>query len=253
MVELEPAVRRWRGGARAVNRNALANPRLTLFFGDAREHLLTTRERYDLIVSEPSNPYRAGIASLFSRDSTARPRRGSAEGGLFLQWVQAYEIHPGSLRSLYATFAAELPAVETWQTLHGRPHARGLARAPAARPRAAAARGSARSRSDRRCKRRVAHRPPRGSLRPLRRGAGFRRAAALLGRPAQHRRPQRPRVRLRAQPRGERPRRRGGRAAGRGRGGRRPPRVRGRDARSRSPAGRAAHRLLERGGGAALP
>jgi hypothetical protein len=102
-----------------VNRNALANPRLRLFFGDAREHLLTTRERYDLVVSEPSNPYRAGIASLFSREFYRAAAARLEEGGLFLQWVQAYEVHPGSIRSLYATLAAELPAVETWQTLPG--------------------------------------------------------------------------------------------------------------------------------------
>jgi hypothetical protein len=40
-------------------------------------------------------------------------------GGLFLQWLQAYEVHAGSIRSVYATLGAELPAVETWQTLPG--------------------------------------------------------------------------------------------------------------------------------------
>ncbi len=119
VVELEPVVTEVARRCAPVNRNALANPRLRLFFGDAREHLLTTRERYDLVVSEPSNPYRAGIASLFSRDFYRAVASGLEEGGLFLQWVQAYEVHPGSIRSLYATLAAELPAVETWQTLPG--------------------------------------------------------------------------------------------------------------------------------------
>jgi spermidine synthase len=119
VVELEPAVAEVARRCSPVNRNALANPRLRLFFGDAREHLLTTRERYDLVVSEPSNPYRAGIASLFSRDFYRAAAARLEEGGLFLQWVQAYEVHPRSIRSLYATLAAELPAVETWQTLPG--------------------------------------------------------------------------------------------------------------------------------------
>ena len=135
VVELEPAVAEVARRCAAVNRNALANPRLRLFFGDAREHLLTTRERYDLVVSEPSNPYRAGIASLFSRDFYRAAASRLEEGGLFLQWVQAYEIHPGSLRSLYATLAAELPVVETWQTLPGDLMLVELARAAAARPR----------------------------------------------------------------------------------------------------------------------
>jgi spermidine synthase len=119
VVELEPAVAEVARRCALVNRSALANPRLRLFFGDAREHLLTTRERYDLVVSEPSNPYRAGIASLFSREFYRAVAARLEPGGLFLQWIQAYEVHPGSIRSLYATLAAELPSVETWQTLPG--------------------------------------------------------------------------------------------------------------------------------------
>ncbi len=134
----------------------------------------------------------------------------------------------------------------------GRPHARERARAAAPRPRpdrrphprGAVPRGPAG---------RVAHRSPRGPLRPLRRGARLRGAAPGALASPQHRRPERPRVRLRAQPGGGRPPRRRGRAAGRGRGGRRPPRVLRRDARPRAPAGRAARRLLERGRGPAPP
>jgi spermidine synthase len=119
VVELEPAVVEVARRCAPVNRDALANPRLRLFLGDAREHLLTTRERYDLVVSEPSNPYRAGIASLFSREFYHAVAARLEEGGLFLQWVQSYEVHPASIRSVYATLAAELPVVETWQTLPG--------------------------------------------------------------------------------------------------------------------------------------
>jgi spermidine synthase len=118
VVELEPAVAEVARRCAPVNRNALANPRLRLFFGDAREHLLTTRERYDLVVSEPSNPYRAGIASLFSRDFYHAVASRLEEGGLFLQWVQAYEVHRGQSASVYATLAAELPASRR-QTLPG--------------------------------------------------------------------------------------------------------------------------------------
>jgi spermidine synthase len=117
VVELEPQILEVARRCAPVNRNALENPRLHVFIGDAREHLLTTRERYDLIVSEPSNPYRAGIASLFSREFYRAARERLLPRGLFLQWIQAYEINAGSLRSLYATLASELHAVESWQTL----------------------------------------------------------------------------------------------------------------------------------------
>jgi hypothetical protein len=46
----------------------LENPKVRIHIGDAREVLLTTRQRYDVIFSEPSNPYRAGIASLFTQE-----------------------------------------------------------------------------------------------------------------------------------------------------------------------------------------
>ena len=68
VVELEPAVREMARRCRAVNRDVLANPKVRLIFNDAREVLLTTAGRYDLIVCEPSNPYRSGIANLFTRE-----------------------------------------------------------------------------------------------------------------------------------------------------------------------------------------
>ena len=67
--------------------------------GDARETLLTTRERYDIIVSEPSNPYRAGIASLFTVEfyrAAARPadrRRRLRAVGAGLRDRRAHAAH----------------------------------------------------------------------------------------------------------------------------------------------------------------
>ena len=116
VVELEPAIVEMARRCAPVNREALANPRLRIVFGDARETLLTSRERYDLVVSEPSNPYRAGVASLFSREFYRAVAARLAEGGLFLQWIQAYEIDARSMRSLYRTLGSELDHVETWQT-----------------------------------------------------------------------------------------------------------------------------------------
>jgi spermidine synthase len=51
-----------------VNHDVLDNPKVRVTIGDAREALLTTPERYDIVFSEPSNPYRAGIASLYTQD-----------------------------------------------------------------------------------------------------------------------------------------------------------------------------------------
>jgi hypothetical protein len=98
----------------AVNHDALQNPKLRLLFGDAREILLTIPARYDIVFSEPSNPYRAGVASLFTKEYYAAVRDRLAPGGLFLQWVQAYEVDAGTLRAIYATLGSVFPFVETW-------------------------------------------------------------------------------------------------------------------------------------------
>lgn len=115
VVEIEPAVLRFAAGCDAVNQGALRSPKLRILVGDAREVLATTAERYDLIFSEPSNPYRAGIASLFTQDFYRAVERRLRPGGLLLQWVQAYDVDLESLRGVYATLRSALPEVETWQ------------------------------------------------------------------------------------------------------------------------------------------
>ncbi|MCA9617548.1 MAG: fused MFS/spermidine synthase, partial [Myxococcales bacterium] len=115
-VELEPAMKIVAEACRPVNHDALANAKIDLSFGDAREVLLTTPERYDLVFSEPSNPYRAGVASLFTREFYRAIADRLNPGGVFLQWIQAYEIDARSIRTIYATLAAVFPRVETWRT-----------------------------------------------------------------------------------------------------------------------------------------
>ncbi|MGE0454943.1 MAG: fused MFS/spermidine synthase [Vicinamibacteria bacterium] len=115
-VELEPAILEVARVAADVNRRVLENPRVRVLIGDAREVLQTTPQRYDLIFSEPSNPYRAGIASLFTAEFYRAARRRLADGGLFVQWVQGYEIGGDAVKTAYATLLEVFPQVETWRT-----------------------------------------------------------------------------------------------------------------------------------------
>jgi spermidine synthase len=116
VVELEPVVLRIAAACRAVNHDVLNNPKIRVHIGDARETLLASRNRYDLIFSEPSNPYRAGVASLFTREFYDAAAARLNPGGLFLQWVQAYEIDADTLRTVYATIGSTFPYTETWWT-----------------------------------------------------------------------------------------------------------------------------------------
>ena len=119
VVELEPLVLEEARASQPVNHDVLHNPKVHVTIGDARETLLTTRDRYDIIASEPSNPFRAGIASLFTVEYYRAARDRLTDEGVFAQWVQGYEIDARTLRTIYATLATVFPQVETWQTNHG--------------------------------------------------------------------------------------------------------------------------------------
>lgn len=115
VIELEPNILRVARACASVNQNLLANPRVHIVLGDAREALLVSRESYDIIFSEPSNPYRAGVASLFTREYYEAVARRLAPRGVFLQWLQTYEVDLQTVASVYATLHAAFPYVETWQ------------------------------------------------------------------------------------------------------------------------------------------
>ncbi|MEW6742361.1 MAG: fused MFS/spermidine synthase [Planctomycetota bacterium] len=117
VVELEPAIADFARQCNPVNHGALGNARVHVLFGDGREWLLTTREHYDIIASEPSNPYRAGIASLYTVEYYEAAARCLAGGGIFLQWLQGYEVDFETVATVVATVSAVFPAVELWQTM----------------------------------------------------------------------------------------------------------------------------------------
>jgi len=117
VVELEPGMSQLaRTYFTPVNRDVMAKANVNLIVGDAREVLLVAGPRYDLIVSEPSNPYRAGIATLFTREYYQAVKSRLSEGGVFAQWLQGYEVDTRSVQLVHATLASVFPNVETWST-----------------------------------------------------------------------------------------------------------------------------------------
>ena len=114
VVELEPAILGVARACEPVNRSVLKNPKVNVIIGDAREVLVTSRDRYDLVLSEPSNPYRAGISSLFSTDFYAAVLDRLNENGIFIQWLQGYEIDAEVVQIALATLSSEFGSVETW-------------------------------------------------------------------------------------------------------------------------------------------
>lgn len=113
-VEIEPAVIHAAPYLESLNHGALSDPRLHIIFDDARSFLLASPEKYDLIISEPSNPWIAGIATLFTTEYYRAVRERLAPGGIFVQWLQAYSLAPEDLRMVVATLAPHFPEVTLW-------------------------------------------------------------------------------------------------------------------------------------------
>lgn len=119
VAELEPSIIEVARAAGAANQNVLERANVALFVGDGREFLLTTKRRYDLIVSEPSNPYRSGVASLFTEEFYRVADARLSDKGLFAQWLQAYEVDVETIRVVISTLRRVFPFVEIWQTQGG--------------------------------------------------------------------------------------------------------------------------------------
>ena len=80
---------------------------------------MTSDDQYDVVFSEPSNPYRAGIASLYSQDFYPSAVTKMTERGVFVQWVQTYEIDALTIKTAIATMERVFPTVEIWSTMFG--------------------------------------------------------------------------------------------------------------------------------------
>jgi len=120
IVEIEPASVSGTHLFDFVNGRPLDDPRTTLKFADARSYLLATNERYDVIISEPSNPWMAGPANLFTREFFQIGADRLAHGGIFGQWLQMYSLDPELLRSVIGTFQTVFPNVYVFQPLSRR-------------------------------------------------------------------------------------------------------------------------------------
>jgi spermidine synthase len=110
-LELEPATVNGSRFFEHVNNHPLSDPRLHLIIDDARTYLRVTNTRYDMIVSEPSHPWVPGVANLFTREFFQLGRNHLNEEGIFVQWLQIYQLSTDSLRSVLATFQETFPHV----------------------------------------------------------------------------------------------------------------------------------------------
>jgi spermidine synthase len=110
-VELEPATIEGSRFFEHVNNRPLNDPRLRLIIDDARTYLRVTNTQFDVIVSEPSHPWVSGVANLFTREFFELGRDRLTDTGVFVQWLQIYQLSTASLRSVLATYQKVFPHV----------------------------------------------------------------------------------------------------------------------------------------------
>lgn len=89
-------------------------PRLSVINNDGRNFLATTPRKYDVVISEPSNPWITGVSNLFTVDHFRAASQSLAPDGIFVQWVQLYELSPDNIRTIYRTIAEVFPHVRVF-------------------------------------------------------------------------------------------------------------------------------------------
>lgn len=93
------------------NNDALNDPRLEVVIEDGRNYLLTTDESFDVISSEPSNPWIKGLANLYTKEFFELASEHLNDGGIMVQWIQITSISNENLLSFISTFQSVFPSV----------------------------------------------------------------------------------------------------------------------------------------------
>ncbi len=119
VVELEPAVIEASRYFDDASGAPLDDPRTQLLLDDARAVLARTDRAWDVIVSEPSNPWITGVSSLFTLEYWRLVRRRLAPDGIVCQWIQLYGMGPEELRGLLRTFLEVFPDAVLVETIEG--------------------------------------------------------------------------------------------------------------------------------------
>ncbi len=99
------------------NNNVAKDPRTQIYFDDARSFVLTTDETFDVITSDPINPWVKGAASLYTREYFNAVKAHLKPGGVVTQWVPLYESTLEAVRSELATFFEVFPEGTVWANL----------------------------------------------------------------------------------------------------------------------------------------
>ncbi len=101
------------------NYNVMHDPRVQIVYDDARHFILTTREKFDIITSDPIHPWVKGSATLYSKEYFDLVKEHLNPGGVVTQWVPLYESDLPTVKSEFATFFDAFPNGTVWGNENG--------------------------------------------------------------------------------------------------------------------------------------
>jgi spermidine synthase len=97
-----------------ITHNSLSDPRLKMIVGDGRNHVRLSERSYDVIISQPTNPWISGVGDLFTVEFFTEARERLKPGGIMCAWFQIYHMGEPELRSTLKTFASVFPNATLW-------------------------------------------------------------------------------------------------------------------------------------------
>jgi spermidine synthase len=115
-IEIEPEMIRASTQFKPVNHRVFGDPRARFVVDDARSYFAGAGHRFDLIVSEPSNPWVSGVAGLFTTEFYARIKGYLAPGGVFAQWMHLYEMNDSLALTMLAAVQQNFSAYDIYLT-----------------------------------------------------------------------------------------------------------------------------------------
>jgi len=89
--------------------------RVKIITDDARNFLLGTEKKFDVIVGDLFTPWHAGTGSLYTVEHFKQVKSQLPKGGIFAQWLPMYQLTPESFEIIAATFASVFPEVTLWR------------------------------------------------------------------------------------------------------------------------------------------
>jgi len=109
VLEIEPAMVEGSKLFAPFNQAVHDHPKADIRVTDGRLHLILAADSYDVVTTEPSNPWIAGIASLYTEEFYRLGAAALREGGVYAQWLQIYNMSPENVRSVIKTFSRVFP------------------------------------------------------------------------------------------------------------------------------------------------